>query len=216
MRATATRKARKARLPTISARLSKRVSLDVLADGTIAARFSGHSIGLGTFSAGAADHAQQLRAGLPLDSFVSRGRSIDKEIDRLVRRLARHGLLEYRLGRSQSGEDLVVIEPQLPDYWPRMRQLRETEILVLSRFAYMRRRANEMVLESPLRRRFVQDLRSKDRGHRCHAVHAAARQTAASARRLSRGRVSGFAAGLPNPFQDRCCRRQRTAAGRRR
>jgi SagB-type dehydrogenase family enzyme len=67
----------------------------------------------------------------------------------LVRRLARHGLLEYRLGRSRSGEDLVVIEPQVPDYWPRMPQLRNADALVLSRFAYMRRRGNEMVLESP-------------------------------------------------------------------
>ena len=38
--------------------------------------------------------------GLPLASFASGGRSIDKEIDLLVRRLAGHGLLEYRLGRS--------------------------------------------------------------------------------------------------------------------
>jgi len=63
--------------------------------------------------------------------------------------LAAHGLLEYRLGGSRNGEDQVVIEPQVPDYWPRMPQLDDADILVLSRFAYMRRRANEMVLESP-------------------------------------------------------------------
>ena len=51
-------------------------------------------------------------------------------------------------GASRS-EDLVVIEPQLPDYWPRLPQLDNADTLVLSRFAYMRRRANEMVLESP-------------------------------------------------------------------
>ncbi|MGO9947130.1 MAG: hypothetical protein ACLPWG_09805 [Steroidobacteraceae bacterium] len=119
------------------------------AGGTIAACFGGHSIGLGTFSAAAADRAQTLRTGLPLASFVSGGRSVDREIDRLVRRLAHHGLLEYRLERARSGEDLAVIEPQLPDYWPRTPQLRNTDILVLSRFAYMRRRANELVLESP-------------------------------------------------------------------
>jgi len=44
---------------------------------------------------------------------------------------------------------LVVIEPQVPDYWPRLAQLGNADTLVLSRFAYMRRRANEMVLESP-------------------------------------------------------------------
>jgi SagB-type dehydrogenase family enzyme len=44
---------------------------------------------------------------------------------------------------------MVVIEPQVPDYWPRMPPLRNADTLVLSRFAYMRRRRNEMVLESP-------------------------------------------------------------------
>jgi SagB-type dehydrogenase family enzyme len=57
--------------------------------------------------------------------------------------------LEYRLGRSRNGEDQVVIEPQVPDYWPRTPQLGNADVLVLSRFAYMRRRGNEMVLESP-------------------------------------------------------------------
>ncbi|MFZ1088806.1 MAG: SagB family peptide dehydrogenase [Xanthobacteraceae bacterium] len=66
----------------------------------------------------------------------------------MVRRLAGHGLLEYRLG-TRPEEDEVVIEPQRPDYWPRTPQLGNTDILVLSRFAYLRRRANEMVLESP-------------------------------------------------------------------
>ena len=87
--------------------------------------------------------------GLPLGSFEADGRSIDKEIHRLVRRLAGHGLLEYRLGRSRNGEDQVVIEPQVPDYWPRTPQLGNADVLVLSRFAYLRRRGNEMVLESP-------------------------------------------------------------------
>jgi SagB-type dehydrogenase family enzyme len=57
--------------------------------------------------------------------------------------------LEYRLGRSRNVEEEVVIEPQLPDYWPRVPQLGNADVLVLSRFAYMRRRGNEMVLESP-------------------------------------------------------------------
>ena len=57
--------------------------------------------------------------------------------------------MEYRLGRSRTGEDLVVIEPQIPDYWPRTPQLGNADALVLSRFAYMRRRGNEIVLESP-------------------------------------------------------------------
>src|SRR4029450_12973329 len=123
--------------------------LETDADGTIRACFAGHSVGLGAFSTGAADRAQDLRTGLPLRSFVSGPRSIDKDMHRLVRRLARHGLLEYRLGRSRNGKEQVVIEPQVADYWPRTPPLRNADALVLSRFAYLRRRAKEMVLESP-------------------------------------------------------------------
>ena len=36
----------------------------------------------------------------------------------------------------------VVIEPQVPDYWPRTPRLGDADILVLSRFAYMRRQHN--------------------------------------------------------------------------
>ena len=91
----------------------------------------------------------RLHAGLQLSSFAPGGRKIDKELDLLVRRLARHGLLEYRLRRSPNGADQVVIEPQVADYWPRTPPLSDADVLVLSRFAYMRRRGNEMVLESP-------------------------------------------------------------------
>ena len=104
---------------------------------------------MGTFSAAAADRAKELRIGLPLSSISSVRRNIDKEMGLLVRRLARHGLLEYRLGRSRNSEDLVVIEPQVPDYWPQAPQLGNAEALVLSRFAFMRRRGAEMVVESP-------------------------------------------------------------------
>ena len=51
--------------------------------------------------------------------------------------------------RSRNDEDQVVIEPQVADYWPRTPPLGNADVLVLSRFAYMRRRGNEMVLESP-------------------------------------------------------------------
>jgi hypothetical protein len=111
--------------------------------------FNGYSIGLGTFSAAAADRAKELSIGLPLSAISSVRRNIDREIGLLVRRLARYGLLEYRLGRSPNGEDLVVIEPQVADYWPQAPQLGNAEALVLSRFAFMRRRGNEMVVESP-------------------------------------------------------------------
>ena len=153
MRAPGTKRGRRAAPPTLSARLGGHVTLEARSDGTIVARFHGHSVGLGKFSAVAADHAQQLRTGLPFGAFASGGRTIDDEMHRLVRRLAGHGLLEYRLGRARNGEaqreDHVVIEPQVPDYWPRMPQLGEADVLVLSRFAYLRRRGNEMVLELP-------------------------------------------------------------------
>ena len=133
---------------TLSARLLSHVTLQAQAGGDIVARFGDVSLGLGKFSAEAAERAKGLRLGLPLSAFASGSRETDKEIHVLVRRLAGRGLIEYRLGRARS-EDLVVIEPQLPDYWPRLPQLGDADTLVLSRFAYMRRRANEMVLESP-------------------------------------------------------------------
>jgi SagB-type dehydrogenase family enzyme len=135
--------------PTISARLSGHITLDTQADGRIAACFDGQSVGLGTFSAAAVKRAQQLRKGLPLGSFSSDGSADDKDIDRLVRRLARSGLLEYRLGQPDSGPDQIVVEPQVPDYWPRTPKLGDADRIVLSRFAYLRRRGHEMVLESP-------------------------------------------------------------------
>jgi SagB-type dehydrogenase family enzyme len=133
----------------VSARLRSHVRLEAQANGEIVAGFDGYSVGLGTFSARVGHRAQELRIGLPLRSFASDRRNIDKEIGLLVRRLASRGLLEYRFGRSPSGEDLVVIEPQVPDYWPQTFELGKADALVLSRFAYMRRRGGEMVLESP-------------------------------------------------------------------
>jgi SagB-type dehydrogenase family enzyme len=133
----------------ISARLSGHISLKAQADGSIDACFNGYSVGLGRISDGAVDRAQDLRTGLPLASFVAGSRNVDQELDLLVRRLARSGFLEYRLGRPRDGKDRVVIEPQVPDYWPRTPKLGETETIALSRFAYLRRRGNEMVLESP-------------------------------------------------------------------
>ena len=149
MRAPGKKRGRRIAPPTISARLSGHITLDAQADGSIAAWFDGHSVGLGKFSAGAVNSAQDLRTGLPLSSFASDSRALDKEIDLLVRRLARRGLLEYRLGHLRDDKDQVVVEPQLPDYWPQTPKLGDADVIVLSRFAYLRRRGNEMVLESP-------------------------------------------------------------------
>jgi SagB-type dehydrogenase family enzyme len=132
----------------LSARLLSHITLHAQAGGDIVARFDDVVLGLGKFSAEAAERAKRLHVGLPLSTFASGNRETDREVLVLVRRLAGRGLIEYRLGRARN-EDLVVIEPQVPDYWPRLPQLGDADTLVLSRFAYMRRRANEMVLESP-------------------------------------------------------------------
>ncbi len=122
--------------------------LDAQADGSISARFADYSVGLGKFSATIRGPLQELRTGLPLASFAA-GRAADKEVDRLVRRLAQAGLLEYRFGPQRAATGQVVIEPQAPDYWPKFAKLGNTDTIVLSRFAYLRRRGTEMVLESP-------------------------------------------------------------------
>jgi SagB-type dehydrogenase family enzyme len=140
---------RRTTAPILSARLSGLISLEAQADGTIAARFDGYSVGLGTYSVGAWQRAQDLRTGLPLRSFGPDGSAVDKEIDLLVHRLARSGLLEYRLAGTDDKNDQVIIEPQVPEYWPRTPKLGDADMVVLSRFAYLRRRGNEMVLESP-------------------------------------------------------------------
>jgi SagB-type dehydrogenase family enzyme len=139
---------RRAAPPALSARVSGRVTLEAQASGDIIVRVEGYPLGLGALSAGAAKRAQELSSGLPLASFMSGKRSSDKELDRLVRRLARHGLLEYCL-RPRNQPDLIVVEPQVADYWPQTPPLRDADVLALSRFAYLRRRGSEMVLESP-------------------------------------------------------------------
>jgi SagB-type dehydrogenase family enzyme len=149
LRAPGKKRGRKIARSTISARLNSRVSLEPQADGNLAARLDGYSVALGNFGAHVVDRVRELRTGLPLDSFASDGRIVDREIDMLIRQLARRGLLEYRLGHSHDDKEQVVIEPQVPDYWPITPKLSDADMIVLSRFAYLRRRGNEMVLESP-------------------------------------------------------------------
>jgi SagB-type dehydrogenase family enzyme len=128
-------------------RLNDRVTLEADAEGKIAATFDGYSVPLGNFSAAAVKRAQGLRAGLPLASFASARKPLDQEIALLVRRLAHSGLVEYRLARGDT--DMVVIEPQQADYWPNLTKPGNADSVALSRFAYLRRRGNDMVLESP-------------------------------------------------------------------
>lgn len=133
----------------ISARLSAHVTLEAQPDGKVFAAFGGYYLDLGTFSPNDAARVQDLRIGLPLRSLISSRRVIDQKLYQLVRRLARRGLLEYPLRRARSREDDVVIEPQVADYWPGSPRLDDKDTLVLSRFAFLRRRGDAMVLESP-------------------------------------------------------------------
>jgi len=148
LRATKKRRGPRTKPATLCARLGGHVTLETRAGGEIFARFHGYAVGLGTFTPSAAGRAQRLRAGLPLGSFASGRRRTDREIDVLVRRLARRGLIEYCLCRGDD-KDLIVLEPQVADYWPRIAPLGNSDALVLSRFAYMRRRGHDLVLESP-------------------------------------------------------------------
>ena len=134
--------------PIIAARLNGRFSLQMQADGSLAAISSDYAVSLGQFSAAAIDRAGHLATGLPLASLA--GRSVlAQQVDALVRRLAGHGLLDYRLVSPRDAQDLMVIEPQVAEYWPQRARLASGDTIVLSRFAYLRRRGNEMVLESP-------------------------------------------------------------------
>jgi SagB-type dehydrogenase family enzyme len=140
---------RKTAIPVLAARLSEHVALEGQADGNVVARFEGYAQGLGRFTPAILKRLSELRTGLPLASIAS-GRATDKEIDLLVRRLARSGLLEYCLGPASGGHDSIVIEPQIADYWPQISKIGNSDTVVLSRFAYLRRRGKELVLESPL------------------------------------------------------------------
>jgi SagB-type dehydrogenase family enzyme len=146
--ASQTKKRRQSAPPSLAARLSGHVTLQIQPSGEIVAGIYGQSVALGTFGPRAVDCAGALRVGLPLDALGSGETDTDKEIALLVRRLARLGLLEYRLGRPRNSDD-VVIEPQVASYWPQTPPLADTDTLVLSRFAYVRRRGNDLVLESP-------------------------------------------------------------------
>ena len=147
MRAPKATRARRAGPRTVSARLSAQAKLEAHPDGHIFVRLEGYSLDLGWFSAATPERVLALHTGVPLASFGSR-RSIDREFTSLTQRLARRGLLEYPVG-SKRNADVVVIEPQVASYWPQTPPLRNTDVLALSRFAYLRRRGDALVLESP-------------------------------------------------------------------
>jgi SagB-type dehydrogenase family enzyme len=129
------------------ARLTPGVKIEAGVEGALVASFDEKQAPLGTFGPHAVKSAPLLAEGLPLDLSTPPDTEDRKEIDTLVRRLGLYGLVEYRLLRD--GADLVVIEPQMRDYAPRYATIDEAQTLALSRFAYLRRRGADIVLESP-------------------------------------------------------------------
>ena len=132
--------------PILAAHVSEHVRLEGQPDGNVVAHFEGYAQSLGKFAPATSKRVVEFRAGLPLAS-IEGNRAVDKEINLLVRRLARSGLLEYRLGLA-GAKVSVAIEPQVADYWPHIAEIADTDTIALSRFAYLRRRGKEMVLES--------------------------------------------------------------------
>lgn len=131
------------------AQLNPGVALKEEAGGIVSALFDGESLPLGKLSAAGCRRAADLHAGVQIAPASAVDAPGEQEVLAIARRLALHGLVEYRLVRASDGADLVVIEPQMRDYAPRMPKLDEAQELVLSRFAYLRRRGLDTVLESP-------------------------------------------------------------------
>lgn len=144
------KRAGKTPLATVSARLSGPVALQAHADGKLVLCFEGgYGESAGTVSPQALPRVSALRTGLPLAALFEEGRTpADNELGLLVRRLARRGLIVYGVA-GPDGAEIAVIEPQTPAYRPREALLADGDTVVLSRFAYLRRRGATMVLESP-------------------------------------------------------------------
>jgi SagB-type dehydrogenase family enzyme len=142
------KRGRKAVPPVLVARVNEQVALEVYASGKVGTYVDGYAFEIGMISPGSVKRAQGLSEGLPVGSFSPARKPVDREIEALARHLARSGLLEYGLA-PPGAKDVVSIEPQVPDYWPQIAKLGNADIIVLSRFAYLRRRGNDLVLESP-------------------------------------------------------------------
>ena len=138
----------KAATSELVARVNSQVALEIYANGKVGVYVDGDAIELGHISPGTVKRAQGLSEGLAVASFSPAKTQPDQEIEAVARRLARSGLLEYRL-TAPRGKELVAIEPQIAGYWPKLAKLGSADTIVLSRFAYLRRRGNELVLESP-------------------------------------------------------------------
>ena len=199
---------------TVSARLRGHVRLEAQANGEIVAGFDGYSVGLGTFSAGAADRAQELRIGLPLSSFASdqsENRQRDWSIGPAIGQARSVGVPPRALAQRRGPGRHRTAGSRLLAASAAARQCRRSRPVAVRVHATARRRDGPGIAA---RRRVVQNLRSEDCDRHRHALDPAANQTPASAGRFSGGRASRPAPRLPNPFQGRRCWRKRASTGR--
>jgi SagB-type dehydrogenase family enzyme len=134
--------------PVLSVRVGPRVTLESWSNGHLGAVVDFYPLDLGQPSEVAKKRALALKDGIKLAALAGTA-TADQEVARVVQVLARQGLVEYPLARKASGSEIAIIEPQMADYWPNIAKLANTDTIVLSRFAYLRRRGSEMVLESP-------------------------------------------------------------------
>jgi SagB-type dehydrogenase family enzyme len=134
--------------PGLSVRIGPQVALETWSNGHLGAVVDYYPLDLGRLSDSAKKRALTLKDGLGLGVLAGKTPA-DQEVARVVRVLARQGLVEYPLRRKADGSEIAVIEPQMADYWPGAAELASSDTIVLSRFAYLRRRGSEMVLESP-------------------------------------------------------------------
>ena len=169
------------------ARLNPGVTLERNAAGGVSALFDGRAVEFGKFGADVAERVAEFETGVAFDG------ERDGEIRELVRRLALYGLVEYRLARAPSGPDLIVVEPQMRDYAPRMIEIDEDRLLALSRFAYIRRRGADMVLEIAARMRALSTVRSQRCSNDRASVAGAHGERASRLGRFSGPRAAGVA-----------------------
>ncbi len=94
------------------ARVNSQVALEIYANGKVGVYVEGEAIELGHISPGTVKRAQGLREGLPVASFSPAKTQGDQEVEAVARRLARSGLLEFRL-TAPRGKEMVAIEPQI-------------------------------------------------------------------------------------------------------
>jgi SagB-type dehydrogenase family enzyme len=143
---TKTKAATSSAQTVLSARLNPQVTLQAQPGGVLAAVFNDYAIELGTFSPSAIAQAAVLRDGLPLALFA-KADALSREVHQVTKRLVMFGLMEFPF--AQGDAELFVIEPQTADYWPEPAKIGAADKIVLSRLAYMRRRGDDLVLESP-------------------------------------------------------------------